>query len=55
MALFSRGSAATTLLVPDLGSDVVWSVPYDPANLAAPLGQPSPTARHPALAGGGPR
>mmetsp|Transcript_23733 Transcript_23733/g.58989 ORF Transcript_23733/g.58989 Transcript_23733/m.58989 type:complete len:453 (+) Transcript_23733:51-1409(+) len=53
--LVSAGTKTTSILVPDLGSDVVWSVPYDGANTAAPLGEPAATASHPALAGGGPR
>ena len=56
MCVFSRGTDATTVLVPDLGSDVVWSIPYDAANKAAPLGKPVATAAGYAdLMGGGPR
>jgi len=55
MCLFSRGTHATTLLVPDLGSDLVWSIPYD-ATKAKPLGVPIATAAgHTSLEGGGPR
>ena len=55
MALVSAGTHSTTVLVPDLGADIVWSIPYDGANAASPLGTPVPTASHPALAGFGPR
>ncbi len=55
MALVSVGTKSSTVLVPDLGSDVVWSIPFDAANAAAPLGTPMPSASHPALAGSGPR
>ena len=55
MVVFSIGSASTSVLVPDLGSDTVWSIPFDPTNREAPLGAPVATAVHPSLAGGGPR
>lgn len=55
MALASSGTKGVTILVPDLGSDVVWSVPYDASKPAASLGVPVATASHPALSGGGPR
>ena len=40
MALASSGTKGVTILVPDLGSDVVWSVPYDASKPAASLGVP---------------
>ena len=55
MALLSHGSECSTLLVPDLGSDVVWSLRYEPMAAAQPLGPPMPTAVHEATSGGGPR
>ena len=58
MALFSIGTDRTSLLVPDLGSDTVWCIPYESSTggtARSPLGEPSPTARHAALAGAGPR
>ena len=56
MCAFSVGTDATTVLVPDLGSDVVWSIPYDAANRVTPLGTPVATAAgDPNLRGGGPR
>ena len=56
MCLFSQGTDRTTVLVPDLGSDVVWSVPYDASSKKAPLGEPVATAvGHKSLQGGGPR
>ena len=54
MAFVSAGTHGTTILVPDLGCDVVWSIPYD-AKSATPLGEPVATASPPALRGGGPR
>ena len=40
MALFSAGSDGVTLLVPDLGSDTIWCLPYDSASVETPLGAP---------------
>lgn len=55
MVRVSAGTKSSTVLVPDLGSDVVWSIPFDAASLSSPLGEPVPSGSHPALAGGGPR
>ena len=56
MCLFSSGTQGSTLLVADLGSDLVWSIPFDETNRAAPLGTPVATGGgHQSLAGGGPR
>lgn len=55
MALFSSGRDGVHLLVPDLGSDVVWSVRYDASSASQPLGVPQPTGVDASLAGGGPR
>jgi 6-phosphogluconolactonase (cycloisomerase 2 family) len=50
MVVFSQNS----VLVPDLGSDLVWALAYD-AEANEPLSPPKPTASVPMLAGGGPR
>ena len=56
MCLFSSGSNGLSLLVPDLGSDVVWSIPFDPTSADSPLGTPVATAAgNESLRGGGPR
>lgn len=55
MVLFSAGTASSTVLVPDLGSDTVWALAYDGSRSARPLGAPQPTARDASLSGGGPR
>ena len=49
MAYVSAGTHGTTILVPDLGSDVVWSIPFDAANLAQLEGVKA-VAWHPARA-----
>jgi len=54
MVLFSRGTESDSILVPDLGSDCVWSIPYTPYG-NEPLGTPVATGCDPLLAGGGPR
>ena len=68
MVVFSKGTRGSTVLVPDLGSDVVWSLPYlggeegpgggggwGGAGPGGPLGPPVPSVGAPALRGGGPR
>lgn len=56
MALYSRGTESDSILVPDLGSDCVWSIPYKGADSGdGPLGTPIATGYDPVLAGGGPR
>jgi len=57
MVVYSGGTKSATILVPDLGSDVIWSMPYL-GRLGAgegPIGKPLATGRDAALAGGGPR
>ena len=56
MVLYSRGTESDSVLVPDLGSDCVWSIPYIGAGSDdGPLGTPVATGYDPVLAGGGPR
>ena len=56
MVLYSKGSESDSILVPDLGSDCVWSIPYvGPKSSGGPLGTPIATGYGPVLAGGGPR
>ena len=66
MCLFSKGTEGgmMTVLVPDLGSDCLWCVPFDASCSKSPLGAPTRSAgpggglagaTHPALLGGGPR
>ena len=56
MVLYSKGSESDSILVPDLGSDCVWSIPYvGPRISGGPLGTPIATGYDPVLAGGGPR
>ena len=56
MVLYSKGSESDSILVPDLGSDCVWSIPYvGPKGSGGPLGTPIATGYDPVLAGGGPR
>ena len=58
MVLYSRGTESDSILVPDLGSDCVWSIPYRPKGADSddgPLGIPIATGYDPVLAGGGPR
>jgi len=58
MVLYSKGSESDSILVPDLGSDCVWSIPYvgpRRKGCGGPLGTPVATGYDPVLAGGGPR
>ena len=56
MCIFSAGTDSTTVLVPDLGSDLVWSIPYNASSKSTPLSAPvATTAGHASLKGGGPR
>ena len=52
MCIFSAGTDNTTVLVPDLGSDLVWSIPYNASSKSTPLGAPVATAAGPAAASG---
>lgn len=60
MVVYSRGIKYDSILVPDLGSDAVWSIPYlgrteATSDGGGPLGRALATGYHPTLAGGGPR
>ena len=56
MVLYSSGTESDSILVPDLGSDCIWSIPYKGADSGdGPLGTPIATGCDPVLAGGGPR